>query len=51
MEEKLSKEEKDLMLELIGEIVTRQELDEYIDWLEEQRKLEEETLRSVIQPC
>lgn len=51
MHEDLSQEEKDLMLELIGDIVTRKELEEYLDCLEEQRHLEEETLRSVIQPC
>lgn len=48
MDEELLQEEKDLMLELFGEIVTRRELDEYLDWLDEQRRLEEETLRDAL---
>ena len=48
MNAQLSNEEGNLMIQLFSKIVTLKELDEYMDWLDEQRELELETLRDAL---
>jgi putative heme degradation protein len=46
MDKQLSKEEKDLMIQIFGKIVSIKELDEWLEWEDQQRQLELETQRS-----
>lgn len=46
MDKQVSKEEKDLMLQIFGKIVTLKELDDWLEWEDQQRQLELETQRS-----
>lgn len=46
MSEQLSKEEEKLMLQIFGKIVSLKELDEWLEWEDQQRQLELETQRS-----
>jgi hypothetical protein len=44
--DELCKEEIDLMMQIYGKIVTREMLDEYLEWEQQQYKKELETQRS-----
>lgn len=48
MGENLLKEEKELMLQIFGEIVSLEKLEDWLEWEEKQRQLELETQRSFL---
>lgn len=48
MDSSITREEKELMMQIFGEIVSQEELDDWLEWEEEQRQLELETQRSFL---
>jgi hypothetical protein len=46
MDEELLKEEQDLMIQIFGEIVSLEKLEDWLAWEEEQRQMKLETQQS-----